>query len=270
MTPKKIIHLSDLHVRDRGTEFSRALRVFDAVSRYYPGSPVLVTGDLTDSGEPEQMDCARTLLDRLAATNPVLAVPGNHDYAWKGLFHKDKAWQQWVKRLGSPLGWPGQPPWVPWLTVDVPPGVDGLGVWDDPGGELVYFGVDSGDPEDKVNTARGYVSKGLAAGLKRELRKRAGKCRVVMLHHHPFDDGAFMKLVGAERLLDAVRGNCEILLFGHDHHLGLWRGRDGVPIIVASHKTTDEVFEHHLMISIIEVNRDAKGVFSFWHRLELA
>jgi xanthine/CO dehydrogenase XdhC/CoxF family maturation factor len=132
--------------------------------------------------------------------------------------------------------------------------------------------VDSGDPGDQVQTAKGYVSEGLARGLRTALTdaRHQGKCRVVMLHHHPFDDGAFMKLVGADLFLEAVRDNCEIVLFGHDHHLGVWRNREHVPLMVASHKTTDTVFEHHLMINVIEASRSDAGAWSFWHRLELA
>jgi len=266
VTSRKIIHLSDLHIRDRGQEYQRTVRVFESIARSYPGMPVLITGDVVDSGQTEQMECAKILIARLAATNPTLVVPGNHDYAWKGLVCDEDAWKEWVKRLGSPLGW-SKPP-TPWLTGALSGGVDGLGVWED--GDVVFFGVDSGDPTDQVKTAKGFISEGLANGLKRVLTdaKYKGKCRVVMLHHHLFDEGPFMKLEGAGLFLTAVRGNCEVIIFGHDHHLGVWRGRDGVPLMVASHKTTDELVEHHLMINVIEASSDA-GVWSFWHRLEL-
>lgn len=267
MTTERFIHLSDLHIRDRGQEFQRAVRVFDAIGKSYPKVPVLITGDIVDSGKTDQMDCAKVLIARLAATNPTLVVPGNHDYAWKGLVCDDDAWKGWVARLGAPLGW--DRPAKPWLTGDFSGGVDGLGVWED--GEAVFFGVDSGDPTDQVKTAKGFISAKLADGLKAALAdaRHRGKCRVVMLHHHPFDDGAFMKLEGAELFLAAVRGSCEAVLFGHDHHLGVWRRRDDVPIMVASHKTTDALVEHHLMINVIEASRTAAGAWSFWHRLEL-
>jgi len=264
---QRFIHLSDLHIRDRAREFSRAVRITETIAGHYEGTPVLVTGDVTDSGDPDQMDCARSLLDLLAPTNPVLVVPGNHDYSWKGIVNQAGAWRQWVERLGSPLGFDGVPE-KPWLTGDLPGGVDGLGVLEV--GDVAYFGVDSGDPTNRVHTARGYVSERLATRLKQELAARKGKCRVVFLHHHPFNDGPFMKLVGADGFLDAVRDNCEMVLFGHDHHLGVWRRREGVPLMVASHKTTGTVFEHHLMINIIEASRGDDGEWSFWHRLELA
>lgn len=267
VTSKIIVHLSDLHIRDRGREYAYAARVFKMVSSSYPGSPVLITGDVIDSGTEEEMACARGLLDTLAATNPILVVPGNHDYAWRGLVCRDSSMQQWVELLGSPLGWRARPTY-PWLTPACEPKVDGLGVWGD--GDFVYFGVDSGDPLDRTKTARGYVSSVLAEALHEELKKHANKCRIVMLHHHPFDDGPFMKLVGAELLIEAVSGRCELLLFGHDHHLAVWRGRNGIPLTVASHKTTDLVFEQHLMVNIIQISPGSSTPWRFGHRLELA
>jgi 3',5'-cyclic AMP phosphodiesterase CpdA len=268
MSIKKIIHLSDLHIQDRGKEYQWAHRVFASIRKYYKGHPVLITGDITDDAKEGQMESARSLLDYLAETNPVLVVPGNHDYAWKGILAKTAAWDEWMKQLGAPLGW-GDRKGINWLSVEVDPKVDGLGVWEDEDNDFIYFGVDSGDPANKAHTAKGYISETLAQVLKSELDKHEGKCRVVMLHHHPFDDGMFMKLEGVEHFLSAVKSNCEILLFGHDHHLGLWHGKNGIPMTVASHKSTGEVFEHHLMINVIQVKKSRDGTRHYWHRLEL-
>ncbi len=59
----------------------------------------------------------------------------------------------------------------------------------------MYFGIDSGDPLDKQISARGYISKKLASDLKESLENYAGKTRIAFLHHYPFTEGFFIKLL---------------------------------------------------------------------------
>jgi 3',5'-cyclic AMP phosphodiesterase CpdA len=207
------------------------------------------------------------MLDGLAETNPVLVVPGNHDYAWKGIAWLEPRWQEWNKYLGSPLGWE-EPP-TPWMQSSHEPiGFDGVGVWKD--GPFVYFGVDSGDPENVVRTARGWISRELVENLTAALKKYEGKTRVVFVHHHPFMHKQEMKMVGAQRFLQAVKNNCELLLFGHKHHYGLWKNRDGVPLTIASHRTTNRLIDRKfLAITVIELQNAGQSKMSFDHRLDL-
>jgi len=239
------------------------------IAESFPKVPILITGDLTDSATEGQLNKTRELLDELALTNPILAVPGNHDYAWKGNILRDDGWENWVKYLGSPLGWDKEQ--VHWMGIDhEPEGVDGLGIWKD--GPFVYFGIDSGDPDDKKVSARGYISKKLATALKESLEKYDGKTRIAFLHHHPFTDGFFSRLFtgldGSRRLMNALNGNCEILLFGHEHEYGIWWKKRGVPLIVSSHKSTDP-FGDCLTITIIDIADPGTPNVSFRHRLEM-
>lgn len=217
----KVIHLSDLHI-GRSIEESKMFVIFSShISHYYPGTTVVITGDITDSGTEEQFAEASGLISLLKKTNPVVVVPGNHDYAWKGnIFCKD-SWEAWLKYFGPEEITEG-------LSM-----VCSDGIW--------FFCVDSGDPSDKEISARGYISENLAAHLMKVLALGNGiNKRIVLLHHHPFDYGFFTKLNGSDLLLDAVSGNCEALLFGHKHNLGCWRNLYDIPIIAASHKTTSE------------------------------
>lgn len=246
-----IIHLSDLHIgRDKGV-FGRVKLIFEEIAASYSDVPVLITGDLTDSASKGQFQKTRELLDGLAQTNPILAVPGNHDYAWNGIILRNDAWKNWIKYLGSPLGW--DRPHVPWLEKShTPARVDGLGIWENQ--NTAFFGVDSGDPDGKVNTSRGYISETLASALRQELANRAGMTRIVMLHHHPFTHRYFLKLIGADRFKIAIEGNCELLLFGHKHDYGLWRNRNSIPLTVASHRTTNRISGKCLAFTVIHVD----------------
>jgi len=266
MANQTLIHLSDLHVGLRPIETQRLKKVIDWVAEHYKGATVVVTGDLTDNATEAQMRNTRKMLDKLAASNPILTVPGNHDYAWKGNILRDDGWENWVKHLGSPLGWKRNE--THWMAKDhEPAGVDGLGVWKD--GPVVYFGIDSGDPNDRQISARGWISKGLADGLAASLKQYAGKTRIAMLHHHPFSQGFFTKLQGAQRLMNALRDNCELLLFGHNHEYGLWWQYPGIGMICSSHKTTDNISGNCLFVTIIEVKNAGAQNVSFQHRLEI-
>jgi 3',5'-cyclic-AMP phosphodiesterase len=267
MANARFVHISDLHVGLSESEEVRSKRILDSIARNYAGVPVLITGDLTDSANLHQMQTVKRLLDILAATNPVLVVPGNHDYAWKGNFFLSNSVENWNKYLGYTLGqWPaGSRQWM--LKSQGAP-IDGLGIV--VSGDLVFVGVDSGDPQNHERTARGYISSDLASILEKELDRHAGKNRVVFLHHHVFDNNLFMALEGAEGFLKAVGGRCEVLLFGHDHHIGIWRDWSGkIPFAYASHKSTDTVCGEQLMISIVEIEGIGSGA-RVWQRLELA
>lgn len=266
MAKQTIIHLSDLHIGQRKEETRCTKRIFGKIAIAYPGIPVIITGDLTDSATRGQFKDTRKLLNELAATNPILAAPGNHDYAWKGNFLRSDGWENWVKYLGSPLGWKRNE--VPWMEFDhEPAGIDGLGVWKD--GPCVYFGIDSGDPNGKQISARGYISKKLAKALKESLQMYAGKTRIAILHHHPFTEGLFTKLHGSNKLLKAIKDNCDLLLFGHEHKYGIWWNKRGVPLIVSSHKSTNIMSGDCLMITIIDIEKPGTPNVSFRHRLEV-
>ena len=270
MAQQQLILLSDLHIGLRKRESELTRMVVEKVAKAYFGVPVLITGDITDSGLAGQFREAREILDDLAVTNPILMVPGNHDYAWKGNVLHPKGWENWVTYLGCPLGWnrPAPPYWTG--PSEAPGGVEGLGVWQD--GPIVYFGIDSGDPEDKQFSARGYISKALATELKNALIAHRGKTRVAFLHHHPFTGGLrhiFTALNGAGLLMDALRNNCEVLLFGHEHEYGLWWQTEGVPLIVSSHKTSEPISGNCCAITIIDIDHPGTDSVGFSHRIEM-
>lgn len=266
---KKIIFISDLHIGLGDKEKSYTAKIVKRIAELHPGTPVIIAGDLTDSATREQFIKARLFLIKLSSTNPVLAVPGNHDYAWKGNVWQKDAWEHWVKYLGSPLGWPKRG--VPWMGVKYEPKeIDGLGVWED--GDCVYFGIDSGDPENKQASARGYISKKLADALAKSLKTYKNKTRIAVLHHHPFTEGLgaiFTGLHGSSRLMKALKNDCELLLFGHKHEYGIWWDKRSLPLTVSSHKSTSTFSGNCLVITVIEIDKPGTSGVKFRHRLEV-
>jgi 3',5'-cyclic-AMP phosphodiesterase len=78
-----IAHLSDPHLCQPGTLYQSVLdtntRFAEALRQVAEFSPdlVLLSGDITERGEPGEYALARDLLGTLAM--PILAIPGNHD-----------------------------------------------------------------------------------------------------------------------------------------------------------------------------------------------
>ncbi len=266
MAKYTLIQLSDLHIGNSKKEFNNTNQIIKSIGTSYKGVPVLITGDLTHSATKGQFKTMRSILNKLAKTNPILSVPGNHDYAWLGISWRPDGWENWVKYLGSPLGW-GTDEYY-WMGEEYEPkGIDGLGVFMHK--TCVFFGVDSGDPNGKVACARGLISTKLADALNNSLKKYKGKTRIVFLHHHPFEHELLTALKGYRKLLKAVKNNCEMLLFGHEHKYGIWWNHKEVPLIVSSHKSSLAMSGKCLMGTIIEINGAGTQNVSFNHRLEV-
>ena len=86
------LHFSDEHAFDTAGRFGRfqLADVLDEQVRQHHGGPpaaVLLNGDLTWHGTPEQFEMARSLVSQLSSTwglhwAQMLAIPGNHDITW--------------------------------------------------------------------------------------------------------------------------------------------------------------------------------------------
>lgn len=99
--PARVLHVSDLHTGAReGPDVWPSLTAL--VERLTPGV-IVVSGDLTHRGRPEQHDRAAALLRGLGA--PVVAVPGNHDipHAFPARFTRPWAQFERVWRTPRPV-----------------------------------------------------------------------------------------------------------------------------------------------------------------------
>ena len=70
----RLLVMSDLHLSKKPWQVRKALKMgVDA-------DAVLLVGDLTNDGTPEQMALVQQSIAEVLPDTPVLAVPGNHDY----------------------------------------------------------------------------------------------------------------------------------------------------------------------------------------------
>ena len=159
----------------------------------------LVTGDLVHIGLPQELQQARVWLDTLAATQPVVLVPGNHD-----CYHADAALaleQQWSHYLRSETNTAAFPRLI---TCD----------------DVSIIALSSAHPMPWWS-AGGRLGPAQLAALERLLVQSAGSFRCVMLHHAPLVTQAPARkaLADAPELTTLLRrAKVELVLHGHLHH----------------------------------------------------
>jgi 3',5'-cyclic-AMP phosphodiesterase len=97
-----IAQLSDLHLG--GARYDEAL-LDAAIAEVNDASPdlVVIAGDLTDEGYPDQYAAARAKLESLQCTNVVL-VPGNHDARHVGYLYFEETFGARDRRARPELG----------------------------------------------------------------------------------------------------------------------------------------------------------------------
>jgi 3',5'-cyclic AMP phosphodiesterase CpdA len=230
-----IAHLSDLHITVRdalvqngAVDTAAALTAAIDHIRRLPVTPdaLVITGDLTERGEPAEYDNLVRLLAPLDI--PLLACPGNHDdpAALRAALAR-------LPRFGAE--------WAKYGTHDQ---VQDLGA-------LRLVGLDSTVP----GAPHGEIRDQQLAWLDSRLGEAAfiGVPVVLFLHHPPFHTGIVhmdqMALLDAEGLgtvLDRHQGRVIRLLCGHVHrHITTqWRG---VPAVIApspAHAVTLDLDPH--------------------------
>lgn len=195
-----IVQLSDLHLCPPG---QLALRVVDTIAlaraavstvKALPVRPdfLVISGDLTESGLPEEYRLLREMLDDLGL--PLLIVPGNHDHRETLRAELD---------LGPHAVTEGG--FVQFLA-DI--------------GDLRLIGLDTVEP----GASAGALCKARLDFLDRALTEAEGREVLLFMHHPPFScalpymDGVMLRR-GAGELAEIVsrHNNVRRLFCGHHH-----------------------------------------------------
>ncbi len=176
---------------------------------------LLVTGDLTHTGLPEEFRQARQWLESLGSPEAVTVIPGNHD----ALVAEDPAetFTHWQPYMDSDSG--------------LSSGFPSLRLR----GEIAFIGLSSACPTPPL-LASGKVDNAQLTALGSALENTRGKFRVIYVHHSPV--AGVEKWRKALRNADAVAAvirehGAELVLHGHGHRarLDYLPGRQGeVPV----------------------------------------
>lgn len=229
-TKQVFLHISDLHLSDlTDVVFSQLLNkrllgylswrrkrrqehsaeVLSALCtdlRLMSANYLLVTGDLTHLGLPDEFSQVRRWLDQLAVAADISVVPGNHDSyiaeSWQDTYSK---WRPYLRSDGS-----GESAFLeqafPSLNVR-----DGI----------AFIGLNSALPTAPF-FATGQLGREQLEKLSVLLKDTGsqGLFRVVYLHHPPIpgQEKWRKRLCDAGALVDVVsRHGAELLLHGHSH-----------------------------------------------------
>ncbi len=184
--PFTIVHLSDLHLTadDRAPRSEArlfgALRGMNASFHRLAAAPalqqadvVLVTGDVTDRGEPAAWESFWRPLRDAGLLHKVRVIPGNHDLCHLGVRLTD--YRVNVQRAAAGLAAGGQPTRYPWL--------ERLG-----GGRIALIGLNSANIGNRsgATNAIGRLGFFQLEALARLLRRvRTTPVVIVALHHSP-------------------------------------------------------------------------------------
>lgn len=198
----------------------------------------LVTGDLVHIGLPQELRQARAWLDTLAATQPVVLVPGNHDCyradAVRGIE------QQWLAYLHGDAG-TGSATFPRLVTCD----------------DVSIIALSSAEPRPWWS-AGGCLGAPQRAALERLLARTAGSFRCVMLHHAPLVEQAPARkgLADAAELTALLRrAKVELVLHGHLHHNAM-QVLDQRTRIVVTAPASSTVASNPASYRIFEIARD--------------
>ncbi|MEE4661801.1 MAG: metallophosphoesterase [Halieaceae bacterium] len=182
-------------------------------------SQILVSGDLTHTGLPEEFIEARNWLQRLGPPEQVAVIPGNHDSL------VETPWEQTYAH------------WAPYIASDADQPPTG-GYWPSLRlrGPLAFIGLSSALPTPPL-MASGEIDRAQLDALARLLEQQRQRCRIIFLHHSPVDGAEKWRkrLRNAAALREVIAEHgAELVLHGHGHRQR-WSqipGRDGdVPVL---------------------------------------
>lgn len=195
-----IAHLTDLHARPHGKAANRVVETNKMIARAVAAvrsltrqpDCVIITGDLTDCGLPEEYAVLRALLAPLQG--PVYLVPGNHDR--RGNFQA---------AFGDYPGIDATSPFVNYAVERFP---------------VRMIALDTVVP----GFGHGALAEETLDWLEAELAKEPAKPTLIFMHHPPFFTGVhdmdrIRLMQGAERFgaIVSKRRNIEQVLCGHHH-----------------------------------------------------
>ena len=207
----RILHVSDAHI-GRGDDLAPLLAVRELGAELQPDL-LVVTGDMTHRGRPDQMRRSAEILRELGL--PLLAVPGNHDIPYTFPDRFTKTFEQWEVAYGDP-----QPLYSSESLVVV--GLNSVRPWLHQAGAL---------REDQLSHA--------AARLR---DAPGGAYRAVALHHHlaapPWPKASKKPIRERDRVLRALgEAGAELVLSGHVHQAGFAERREFESLEGESHAT---------------------------------
>jgi len=210
--------------------------------RHFPDAWVIITGDLTDKGEPKEYKLARILLDPLIRKKRVIAVLGNHDDPLlpnplnRGIEHFKNHFKTC---MGAPVG---KFPFIRKI-----------------GRGCVVIGLNSAH-DIRRPSGTGSIGEEQLERLDKLLNRPrlASKTKILALHHDPFNPNPFTELNDADELLKVIKNRVDVVLFGHKHRSRLIRNRYGIKLICSAPSSVQEDERGMIHFRLIQIQNQDK------------
>lgn len=205
---KRVIGLTNLYIRGRIRHFSAEIAnlAIRAVIEDKPDG-VVISGDLTALGSPEEFAMARRALDPLIARFPTVIVPGNHDYYTRGAANSHRIEEYFGDVIRTP-GAAGTDPAYPTLHLI---------------GETALIGM---NPSCFTVGASGKIDPQEVERLEALLKEPrvADRFKALIIHYPLFNRGGkvtplfWRRLRNREKLIAVLsRYPVDLVVHGHDH-----------------------------------------------------
>ena len=208
---------------------------------------IVLTGDLVNVSLPGEYARATDWLHALGAPMDISLTPGNHDAYVAGAF--DAARNQWAAYMQGDEPGPGAQ--FPYCRVR---------------GAIAFIGLSTAVPT-RVFSATGAVGDEQLSALGEllEHHAKAGRMRIVMIHHPPGAAGASKRkgLTDRAALLEIfARHGAELVLHGHTHqgvfdHVAGPRGP--IPILAPSSASALDPHRENSRWHLLEITRTDAG-----------
>jgi 3',5'-cyclic AMP phosphodiesterase CpdA len=210
MSKRIIGYLSWRFIRRR-EHLTKVLDALEDDLRHTRPDHVVITGDLTHLGLPDEFRQAAVWLHALGCAHDVTVIPGNHDAyvqtPWRDTYAK---WWPYLA-AGQALG--NEPP-SPGNEQDIFPTVQYRG-------RVAFIGLSTAVPSAPF-LAVGSLGEPQLVRLEKILQEAGarGYCRIILIHHPPLPGAVkhSKRLVDSRALQDVlIRRGAELVLHGHTH-----------------------------------------------------
>jgi 3',5'-cyclic AMP phosphodiesterase CpdA len=242
----KFIHISDQH--NHGALWRNRIqsRFHDGLRQFLNTHILIDTGDISDDGFKDQY---KIIQDAMA---PWLGkwyfCPGNHDFGIAGLFYDPASALLFDEMLSGPFGQGGV-----FRGMNAPV----VNMVEDGRDRVMLIALDSNlETPDPWDFACGEIGSHQLTALSAILNDAPDEVvKIVFMHHHPWMHWhPFMRLLDAQSLLMRLRGRIDVLLFGHRHEEGMWRGKWNIPLSIAAPSSPQVPWVREIVVEKGEVS----------------
>ena len=226
----KILHTSDLHF-GRPAVATQLDSLRSCIADLAPDA-VTISGDLTQRCSNPEFVKARTYLDSIRQSAPVITIPGNHDVRWLGAVARNFGlWRKTAHEFKYSR-------YTRHISPELNPSLEVPGA--------VIAGCNTAHGISRGSLTRRFKDLGVIGHVKkRDLEKAAEAfakaspyaARVIMIHHNPIkgETSGRHGLANTMQALSAFASlGAELVLCGHDHQEAVHTVEESSPGLVIS------------------------------------